>query len=110
LSGATALAAIIALVAAFAEWRDIPADESNVARLDFMAVAGAALVYIATTALRVIDTGAAAPSPLAFLPGVAGLLVLLVGSAMASVLYAGREWEEMEEIVPERRRRRVVGR
>jgi hypothetical protein len=106
LAGATALVSLLGLATALAEWRDIPEEEATIARLDVIGGVVVTLVYAATTALRVLDTGAAAPSPLALLLALAGLIVLLAGAAMASVLYAEREWEEIEEFVPVRHRRR----
>ncbi|MBU6424571.1 MAG: hypothetical protein KGQ88_11090, partial [Chloroflexi bacterium] len=57
------------------------------------------------------DLGAAGAAPLPFLMAIAGLLVLFVASAMSSLLYASREWEEIEELVREPHgRRRAVSR
>jgi len=103
---ATAILSLLALAAAFAERADVPEAEADLARTEAIAVGVAALLYIATTAVRIIDTGAAAASPLALLLGVAGLILLFAGAALSSVLYASREWEELDEIVHERHRRR----
>ena len=108
---ATAVVALLALAAALAERVDAPDEEASLARIDAIAVGVAGLLYIATAAARIVDTGAAAASPLALLLGIAGLVILLVGSGLSSSLYASREWEELEEILPERhRRRRAAGR
>jgi hypothetical protein len=103
---ATAILALLSLATALAERADVPDEEANLARADAIAVGVAALLYVATTAARSIDSGAAAASPLALLLEVAGLILLLAGAALSSVLYASREWEELDEIVHERHRRR----
>ena len=55
---------------------------------------------------RRLGTALLAGVPLAFLLAIAGLAVLIVGSVLASLLYAAREWEEIEEVAHERHRRR----
>lgn len=97
---------LLALITALAELRDVPAEEITVARLDTAGVVLAIVLYLASAALRSQELGAAGATPPAFLMTVAGLLVLLVGAAMASLLYATREWEEIEEITRERHTRR----
>ncbi len=107
----TAIVALAALATALAERADVPDEEASLARVDTLAVMVAALLYVATTAARVADSGGAAASPLALLLALAGLILLLAGAALSSVLYASREWEELDEIAHERhRRRRVAGR
>ena len=103
---ATAIVALLGLAAALAERVDVPEEEASLARVDAIAVGAAALLYVATTAVRAIDTGAAAASPLALLLQIAGLILVLAGAGLSSVLYASREWEELDEIVHERHRRR----
>lgn len=108
---ATAVVALLATVTAFAEVGDAAAEDSTPARLDVAAAGVATLLYAATAALRSFDLGSAAALPLAFLLAIAGLLVLVVGAGVASLLYAAREWEELEEIGHERHhRRRMVAR
>jgi hypothetical protein len=107
---AIAIVLLASLAMAQAERADIPDEESNLARVDVIAVAAAALLYVATTAVRSIDPGAAAASPLALLLGLAGLILVLAGAALSSALYASREWEELDEIVHDRRRRHAAGR
>ena len=110
-AAAAAVVAILALATALAERSDVPEEELALARVDVLVVAAAALLYTATAVVRGIDTGASAASPIALLLELAGLVALFAGAILASVLYASREWEEIEEIVPERhRRRRAAGR
>lgn len=106
LAAATAVVGLLALVTAIAEMLDVPDEERTLARLDAAGVAVATVLYGTTAAIRSFGLGAAGASPAALLLAVAGLLVLLVGSAMASLLYAAREWEEIEEVSHERHRRR----
>lgn len=111
LSGATTVVCVVGLLTALAEMRDIAEEEMNLARLDALGALAASVLYLLTTVARVGDSGAAAASPLALLLEIAGLIALLAGATLSSILYAGREWEEVEEIVHERqRRRRVAGR
>jgi uncharacterized membrane protein len=109
LAAAAAVVAAVAVATAVAEMTDAPEDDRALARLDVIGVAVAVLLYAASAALRTLDPGAAAPAPPAFLLALAGLVVLVAGAAMASLLYAAREWEEVEDIahVPQRRRRRA---
>jgi len=107
---AIAILAVLSLAAALAERTDVPEEEANLARIDAIAVGVAALLYVGTTVVRALDSGAAAASPLALLLGIAGLILLLAGAVLSSVLYASREWEELDEIVHERRRRHASGR
>lgn len=111
LAVAAAVVGLLGLVTALAEMGDVPDDERTLARLDIAAAAVATILYGASAALRAFDLGAAGAAPLALLLAIAGLVVLLVGSAVASQLYAAREWEEIDEIAHERhRRRRAVAR
>ena len=111
LGAATAIVGLAGLAAALAERSDVPEEEAGLARVDAIAVGAAAVLYIATTIVRAIDSGAAAASPLALLLQIAGLILVLAGVVLSSVLYASREWEELEEIVHDRgRRRHAAGR
>lgn len=101
---ATALLSLLAGLAAVAELRDIPGDERSLARLDVMAILGAAALYVLSAAVRSGDLGAAAAAPAALLTAVAGLIVLVVGGVIGSNLYAAREWEVIEEEEDEPRR------
>ena len=97
----------IAVVAALAEYIDVPADDRSIARLDLVACLVAFLLYGASAFLRGLDTGAAAASTAPFLLAIAGLIVAFVDAAVAANLYSAREWEELdEEPVHERRPRR----
>lgn len=110
--GATALAVVAAVVGllgtltALAETLDTAEEDRTLARLDLLAAGIATALYAITSALRAIDVGAAAASPAAFLLAIAGLIVLAAGAGTASLLYATREWEEVEEVVHERHGRR----
>lgn len=103
---AVAVVALLGLVTAVPELRDAPDEDRSLARLDVIAVAVATLIYAVTAAIRAFELGAAASSPPAFLLAIAGLVVLIAGTAMSSLLYAAREWEEIEEVTHERHRRR----
>lgn len=109
LAAAAALIGATALVTAVAELADTPEDDRGLARLDVIGIAVAVVLYAATAALRSLDSGAAAPAPPAFLLALAGLIVLVAGAAMSSLLYAAREWEETADVehAPPRRRRRA---
>lgn len=106
LCAATGLIGLLALATAVAELRDVPEDETNVARLDAGGVLIVIVLYAASAAIRSLSLGAAGATPPAFLLAVAGLLVLIVGSAMSSLLYATREWEEIEDLASQRHGRR----
>lgn len=101
---ATALASLVAGLAAAAELRDIPGEERAIARLDVIAILGGAGLYVLSAALRAGDLGAPGASPAALLVAAAGLIVLLVGGVIGSNLYAAREWEVIEEDEDEPRR------
>jgi uncharacterized membrane protein len=107
LCGAAAVVGLLGLATGFAEYLDAPDDDRSLARLDAIGVAVATVVYVASGVLRALDSGAAAASPAAFLLALVALIVLSAGAAMSALLYASREWEEIEEVthVPHRRRR-----
>ncbi|MEK6620299.1 MAG: hypothetical protein AABZ26_04910 [Chloroflexota bacterium] len=105
---ATAVVALLGLIAGVAELIDVAEEDRTLARLDLAAAGVAALLYAASAVLRAGDLGAAGASPAALLLAVGGLLLLLADSGVASVLYAAREWEEIEEVVRERHRRRHI--
>ncbi len=105
---ATAVGALLGLIAGVAELIDVAEEDRTLARLDLAAAGVAALLYAASAVLRAGDLGAAGASPAALLLAVGGLLLLLADSGVASVLYAAREWEEIEEVVRERHRRRHI--
>jgi uncharacterized membrane protein len=104
---ATLVVTFVATIAALAELRDAAEDDRGLARLDLLALVVALLIYVATLALRVGELSAAGANPAALLLGIAGAALLLVDGAVAANLYAGREWEELEEdVMTERHRRR----
>ena len=103
---AAAVVALLAAATAVAEVLDVTDEDRTLARLDLGAIVLAAALYAASAALRAFDLGAAGASPAALLFALAGLLVLVVGSGLSSLLYAAREWEEVEEIGHEQHRRR----
>lgn len=92
---AVAVVALLGLVTALAEIADLPDEDRQLGRTDLAGVAAAVVLYAASAVLRATDPGAAAASPLALLTAAAGLVLLLVGAALASALYASREWEEV---------------
>ncbi len=97
----------IAVLAALAEYLDVPADDRSIARLDLIAGLIAFVLYGASAFLRGLDAGAAAASTAPFLLAIAGLIVTFVDAAVAANLYSAREWEELdEEPIRERRPRR----
>jgi len=102
----------VAVLAALAEYIDVPADDRSIARLDLVAGLVAFLLYGASAFLRGFDVGAAAASTAPFLLAIAGLIVVFVDAAVAANLYSAREWEELdEEPIRERRpRRRALSR
>ncbi len=102
----------VAVLAALAEYIDVPADDRSIARLDLVAGLVAFLLYGASAFLRGFDVGAATASTAPFLLAIAGLIVVFVDAAVAANLYSAREWEELdEEPIRERRpRRRAVSR
>lgn len=101
---AAALLTLLAGLAAVAELRDIPGEERPLARLDVLAILGAAALYVLSAALRAGDQGAAGAAPAALLSAVAGLILLVVGGVIGSNLYAAREWEVIDEDEDEPRR------
>jgi hypothetical protein len=97
----------IAVLAALAEYVDVPADDRSIARLDLIASLVAFLLYGASALLRDLEPGAAAAGPAPFLLAIAGLIVGFVDAAVAANLYSAREWEELDaEPIRERRPRR----
>jgi hypothetical protein len=104
---ATAVVALLAALAAFAETRDLAEEDTQLGRLDLVAAALATVLYAASAALRTGELNAAGASPAPLLLALGGLVVLLVDAVVSSNLYAAREWEELdEEITPVRHRRR----
>lgn len=101
---AAALLSLVAGLAAAAELRDIPGEERSIARLDVVAILGAAALYVLSAALRAGDQGAAGASPAALLSASAGLIVLVVGGVIGSNLYSAREWEVIDRDEDEPRR------
>jgi hypothetical protein len=87
----------LAVLAAVAEYIDVPEDDRGIARLDLIGAIVAFALYGASAFLRGFDVGAAAAGPAPFLLAIAGLLVAFVDAAVASNLYGAREWEELEE-------------
>jgi hypothetical protein len=87
----------VAVLAALAEYLDIPADDRSIARLDLIAALIAFLLYVVSAFLRGFDIGGAAASPAPFLLAIAGLIVTFVDAAVAANLYSAREWEELDE-------------
>lgn len=106
LSIAAAVVGLLGIATAVAELADAPDEDRSLARLDVVAIAVATLLYVATAVARSLDLGAAAASPPVFLLAIAALVVLFAGAAMSSLLYAEREWEEIEEVTRERHHRR----
>jgi hypothetical protein len=102
----------LALLAALAEYLDVPEDDRGIARLDLIAAIVAFLLYGASAFLRGFDLGAAAAGTAPFLLAIAGLLVAVVDAAVAANLYGAREWEELEEepLREHRPRRRAASR
>jgi hypothetical protein len=97
----------IAVLAALAEYLDVPGDDRSIAQLDLIASLVAFLLYGASAFLRGFDIGAAAAGTAPFLLAIAGLIVTFVDAAVAANLYSAREWEELdEEPIRERRPRR----
>jgi len=103
--GLTALTAV-------AEFGDAPAEERSLARIDQIAAIAALVLYAVTVVWRSTELSAAAPSPVPFLVGIAGLILLVADAALAANLYSAREWEELEEepVREHRPRRRAAGR
>ena len=107
LAHAVTVVLAIAVLAALAEYIDVPADDRSIARLDLVAGIVAFLLYGGSAFLRIFDIGAAAASTAPFLLAIAGLIVAFVDAAVAANLYNAREWEELdEEPIRERRPRR----
>ena len=97
----------IAVLAALAEYIDVPGEDRSIARLDLVAALVAFLLYGASALLRDLEPGAAAAGPAPFLLAIAGLIVGFVDAAVSANLYSAREWEELEdEPIRERRPRK----
>jgi uncharacterized membrane protein len=109
LSMGAAIVGFLGILTAVAELSDVPEEDRMLARLDVAGIGVATLLYAATAAIRSFELGAAGASPPALLLALAALVVLIAGTAMSSLLYASREWEEIEDVVPERHRRRRTG-
>jgi uncharacterized membrane protein len=104
LAVATAVVAALATITAFVESTDAAEEDRSLARLDVLAAFVVLVLYAVSSALRVIDLGAAGASPAAFVSAIAGLIVLLVDGVIASTLYSSREWEVLDEEEYEPRR------
>ena len=102
----------IGVLAALAEYLDVPGEDRGIARLDLSAALVAFLLYGASAFLRGFDVGAAAAGPAPFLIAIAGLIVTVVDAAVAANLYSSREWEELDEepMREHRPRRRAASR
>ena len=87
----------IAVLAALAEYIDVPQEDRSIARLDIVGGLVAFLLYGASAFLRGLDIGAAAAGTASFLLAIAGLIVTVVDAAVAANLYSAREWEELDE-------------
>lgn len=104
LAVATAAVAALATITAFVESTDAAEEDRSLARLDVLAAFVVFLLYAVSSALRAVDLGAAGASPAAFVSAIAGLIVLLVDSVIASTLYSSREWAVLDEEEYEPRR------
>jgi len=102
----------IAVLAALAEYIDVPGEDRSIARLDLVAGLVAFLLYGASSFLRGFDIGAAAAGTASFLLAIAGLIVTVIDAAVAANLYSAREWEELDEepLHDRRPRRRAASR
>jgi hypothetical protein len=87
----------LAVLAALAEYLDVPEEDRSIARLDLIGTIVAFVLYGASAFLRGFDVGAAAAAPAPFLLAILGLVVSFVDAAVAANLYGAREWEELEE-------------
>ena len=112
LAAATAVAALLAAVTAFAESTDAAPEDRQLGRLDMLAAVVVFVLYAISAGLRTTDLGAAGASPGAVVAAFAGLVVLIVDGVIAATLYSSREWEvpDEEEYEPRRhqKRRRAV--
>jgi uncharacterized membrane protein len=97
LAVATAAAAALATITAFVESSDAAEEDRSLARLDVVAAFVVVLLYAGSSALRIIDLGAAGASPGAVVAALAGLVVLIVDGVIASTLYSSREWAVLDE-------------
>jgi len=80
-----------------AEHSDVPEEERGLARIDQLATIGAIVLYGISAVWRSTELNAAAASPVPFLIGVVGLILLAADAGLAANLYSAREWEELEE-------------
>ncbi len=111
LSAAAAVVGVLGIATAVAELLDVPDEDRTLARLDVAAISVATLLYVVTAVVRSFDLAAVGAPPAAFLLAIAALIVLGAGGATSSLLYAAREWEEIEEVTHERHHRgRVASR
>ena len=101
---AVAVVAALATITAFIESSDAPEEDRSLARLDVLAAFVVVLLYAVSSALRIVDQGAAAASPGAVVAAFAGLIVLLVDGVIAATLYSSREWAVLDEEEYEPRR------
>ena len=108
LAVATAVFAALATITALVESTDAAEEDRSLARLDLLAASVAFLLYATSSALRVVDLGAAGASPGAVVSGFAGLIVLLVDGVIAATLYSSREWAvlDQDEYEPRRHQKR----
>ncbi|HET8569165.1 MAG TPA: hypothetical protein VFM93_09285 [Candidatus Limnocylindria bacterium] len=104
----TATLCALALLTGLAEMRDAAEEDSGYVRIDVIAALVATLIFAASAVLRALELSAAAAPPAPFLLSIGGLLLLLVDGVIATALYAGREWAELDEedVEPQRHRRR----
>jgi hypothetical protein len=112
LSAAVVIVTVPAIFTALVESLDAADEDRALARLDMFAALVVFLLYGVSTALRVVDLGAAGAMPGAVVSAAAGLIVLLIDGVIASTLYSSREWTilDEEEYEPHRhqKRRRAV--
>jgi hypothetical protein len=102
----------VGVLAALAEYLDVPGEDRSIARLDLSAALVAFLLYVVSAFLRGFDVGGAAAGTAPFLIAIAGLIVMVVDAAVAANLYSAREWEELDEepVREHRPRRRAASR
>ena len=79
----------VGVLAALAEYLDVPGEDRGIARLDLSAALVAFLLYVASAFLRGFDVGGAAAGTAPFLIAIAGLIVTVVDAAVAANLYSG---------------------
>jgi hypothetical protein len=108
LAAAVAVVTVAAILTAVFESMDAAEEDRSLARLDLLAAFVVFLLYGVSTALRIVDLGAAGASPGAVVAAAAGFIVLLVDGVIASTLYSSREWAilDEEEYEPRRHQKR----